>query len=192
MTRIERHTGHRHGANAGSALTNIDRAARIAIITRSAIGFGGAVAATHHGIAGASQMATIDGHAIRGRSAATNAAHAHVVLRAGIRVRARRAIGFGRVRAHTRGRITNARIMTCIRHRTNNRVCPDAHSGLTSVRLRARIAVIAGQTGQQRTTAIGWRARRHGTSIANASVTSTIATHAVDAKSALTIRAVCA
>jgi hypothetical protein len=67
-------------------------------------------------------------------------------LRAGIRIIARRTIGFVRVRANARRRIAYADIVALIQRDTRNRIATRASSRLAGIRLRARIRVIARRT----------------------------------------------
>jgi hypothetical protein len=140
---IERHADDRRRPDASAGLTSVDLRAGIAVAARSAIGLGGVGANTVRWIARPWIMALIEreaGHRI-GPDAATGLAG--IGLRARVAVGAGRSVLLGRIRASAIGWIARARHVALVARVAHDRVRTGACARLTTIGLRARVAVVA-------------------------------------------------
>lgn len=117
--------------------------ASIVVIAHAPVGFGRIGTYARGGIARAGIVALIRRRADDGVCPGTGSRLTRIRLRAGIAVIAYGAIGFGRIRAHSRGGIARADIVALIRCRADDRICPCTDAGLATIRLRTSTAVVA-------------------------------------------------
>lgn len=136
-------------------------------------------------------MALVHGHTRDGHARSARSRDAAIRLRAAIAIIARCSVGFGRIGTHPRRRITHPGVAALISRHTRDRIGTYARSSLTNIHLRTGIVVIAGHTiGSIRVRAnAGARLAHSGdvTSILGRAC-GDLATNAIDAKTARTVR----
>lgn len=136
-------------------------------------------------------MALIHGHTRDGHSRGARSRDATIRLRAVIAVITRCSVGFGRIGARPRRRITRPGVAALITRHTRDRIGAYACSSLTNIHLRTGIAVIAGRTIggiRVRTNTCARLAHAGDVTSILGRACGDLATNAIDAKTAGTIR----
>ncbi len=136
---IERGTGDRWTANAGTAQAGVPNRTTVAVAAGDPIVLGRIRACTRSWIAGAGSVALVQGCAGDRVRAYAASGHASVILRAPVAVVARSAIGLGRIRAQAGCRIADTGRMALVGWRAH-----DWRAGLAQPRGVARFCAVAG------------------------------------------------
>ncbi len=140
---IHRCAGDGHCARARTGLARIALRTSVAVVAHRAVHLDGIVTHARRRVARARIVTLIRRRTHHGVCPGTRTRLARIALRTSVVVVARRTVHLGRIVAHARHGITRARVVTLIGRRARDRVCPGTRPILTTIRLRAGIAVVA-------------------------------------------------